>query len=41
VTRRHPSPALVAMLRYRHGFRAWIGENDAGHVTMLVSAPVT
>lgn len=31
---------LRDVLRYRHAFRAWIGENGEGYVTMLVSGPV-
>jgi hypothetical protein len=30
---------LRQMLRYRHSFRAWIGVNNEGKVTMLVSGP--
>ena len=32
--------SLRRMLKYRHAFRVWIGKNDAGYVTMLVSGPV-
>lgn len=32
--------SLRQMLRYRHSFRAWVGRNDEGWVTMLVSGPV-
>jgi hypothetical protein len=32
--------SLRHLVRYRHAFRAWIGLNDTGYVTMLVSGPV-